>query len=357
MKYRHTEIMANSDLGPAGTHLVDLNVTDPISRITLRFAPLGGSFIPAAHPATSIVRLELIDGSDVLYGLTGQVGQALNIFDKSNPTFTSIPYMTGQPCNIALNIDFGRYLWDKELAFDPKKFKNPQIRLTHNEALWQALCTIHTFQIYAHMFDEKEISPMGFLSAKEIKAYVPVATGFEYTDLPTDYSMRKLIVQPYRLAGGPRGIVDHYRLNEDNDKRVVFDGDLFDLRSWLDSDCGRVDDNIIMNCPLAGRAGYATAHHLDSVGGFNLTASNALAVVTAGNQLTVTPATAAANVMIRASGVNPHACVPFPFGDQMDINDWYDVQQKGTVELRLRGGPAAVATDTVRIAVQQMRPY
>lgn len=357
MKYRHSEIMASQDLGPSGTHIIDLDVVDPISRITLRHEPVGGSLIPAEHPVQNIVKLELIDGSDVLHGLSGQQGHALNIFDRSNPPIQQIQYVTGGTPIVVINMDFGRYLWDEVLAFDPKQFTNPQLKLTWNEAAWNAACTAHSFMVYGHLFDEKGISPTGFLSAKEIKAYAPVAGGYEYTDLPTDYPIRKLMVQPYRLAGGPRAIVDMYKLSEENDKRIVFDGDLNHLRSFLDMEMGICEDSILINAPLVGRAAYATASHLDSVGGYNSTATNAWSCAVAGNQVVVTPATAAANIIVRAKGVNPHGCVGFPFGMQSDLDDWYDVVGKGSVKLRLRGGPAALATDTVKIVTQQLRRY
>lgn len=357
MKYRYAEILASSDLGANGTRLFDIDIADPISRIVLRHEPVANSMIPAEHPVTNIIRLEIIDGSEILYGLTGQVGHALNIFDKSNIPINQILITTGNVSIQVINIDFGRWLWDEELAFDPKKFSNPQIRLTWNEVNFNAACVAHSFMIYGLCFDEKAVSPSGFLSAKEIKAYSPVAGAFDYTDLPTDYTLRKLIVQPYRIAGGPRGLVDEYKLSEDNDKSIIFDGDLNHLRSIFDVEQGICEDYMLINCPLAGRAAYATASHLDNVSCLNNTATNAIMAAPAGNQITITPATAAANVLVTAKGVNPHACVSFPFGKQDQIDDWYDVQTKGNVKLRLRGGPAALAADTIRIATQQYRPY
>lgn len=357
MKYRHAQILAPRDLGPSGSEPIKLTMSDPISRITLRHEPVAGSMIPAEHPVMNIVSLDLVDGSDVLYSLSGQEGHALNIFDKTNPPIQQIQYNTGGTSIVVINIDFGRYLWDPELAFDPKKFKNPQLRITWNEANYNALCTAHDFMVYGSLFDEKEITPVGFLMSKEIKAYSPTSGANEYTDLPTDYPIRKLIVQPYRIAGGPRGIVDLYKLSEDNDKRTIFDGDLNQLRSFLDMEMGECEDNITINCPVAGRAAYGTASHNNSVAGYNSTGKHAFTITVAGNQITPAPITAAANIIVRAKGVNPHACVSFPFGNQNDLDDWYDVTKKGSVELRLRGGPAALATDTVKVVTQQLRTY
>lgn len=357
MKYRQTEILAAQDLGPSGTKIIDLNVVDPISRITLRHEPVANSLLPAEHPVTNIVKLELVDGSDVLYNLSGQQGHALNIFDRSNPPIQQILITPGNTSIVVINIDFGRHLWDTDLAFDPKKFTNPQLKLTWNEANYNAACVAHSFMIYAHLFDEKSVAPMGFLSSKEIKSYSPTAGGYEYTDIPTDHMLRKLIIQPYRIAGGPRALVDMYKLSEDNDKRIIFDGDLNHLRSFLDMEMGECEDYLLVNAPLVGRSIYGTSSHLNSVSGYNSTATNAWSCAVAGNRITVTPATAAANLILRAKGVNPHACVSFPFGIQNDLSDWYSVGEKGSVQLRLRGGPAALAGDTIKIVTQQLRRY
>lgn len=357
MKYRTTEIMAASDLGPAGTHIMDLNVVDPISRIVVGHEPVGGNAVPIEHPTANIVRLELLDGSDVLYGLTGKVGQALNIFEAKGNYAQAIQYLTGGTPHIAVNMDFGRYLWDEELAFDPKKFSNPQVRLTWDEDAFDGACTAHRFTMYAHCFDEKAINPVGFLMSKELKAYPPAIGGFEYTDLPTDYPIRKLIVQAYRLAAGPRGLVDLYRLSEDNQKRMIFDGDLNELRHYVELGVGVCREDIRTLTLTTGTNVFCTPTWLQNVGFYNATAANPVAIAVAGNRITATVGTANAVVHYFVMGDDPHGCICFPFGKQDDLGDWYDTPSKGSVVLRLRGGPAAAATDTVRIATQQLRHY
>lgn len=358
MNYRHAEIMASEDLGGAGTKIIDLDVIDPISRITLRHEPVTGDMTPIDTPVINITKLELVDGSDVLYTLSGQEGHALNIFEKSAPPINQIQYNTGGTSIVVINIDFGRYLWDRELAFDPKRFKNPQLKLTWDEDAFDGACGAHSFMIYGHLFDEKSIAPVGFLMNKEIKAYAPTAGAYEYTDLPTDYTMRKLIVQAYRKAGGARGLVVEYKLSEDNDKRIPFDGDLNYLRSFLDVGLGEIEDSIFINAPTAGRVGYATATHLNSIAGYNNTATNAFVISSvAGNQFVIAPVTATANLQLRCKGVNPHGCVCFPFGLQNDLTDWYEVTRLGNLKLRLKGGTSALGTDTIRIITQQLRRY
>lgn len=357
MKYRIAEIMAPSDLGPAGTQIIDLNVIDPLSKITLIHQPVGGNATPIEHPIQNIVRFELIDGSDVLYSLTGQVGQALNIFEKSPDYRQLIQYLAGGTPTVVVEMEFGRFLWDQELAFVPSRFANPQIRLTWDEDAFDGACLVHSSTIYGHIFDEKKIAPRGFLMSKEIKAYSPTAGAFEYTDLPTDYPIRKLIVQPYRIAGGPRGLVDWYRLSEDNLKRVIFDGDLNQLRFYEIMNVGCIVEDLRTLTLTTGTNVYCTPTFGHCLGFRNATAANPVAIAIAGNRITGTAGVANAVVHYCVQGQNPHGCICFPFGDQSDLDDWYDVTKKGSVELRLRGGPAAIPADTIRIATQQLRSY
>ena len=46
----------------------------------------------------------------------------------------------------------------------------------------------------------------------------------------------------------------------------------------------------------------------------------------------------------------------FPFGDQQDLDDWYDVQLKGSVQLRLKGGDHATI-GVAQVVLQQLRRY
>jgi hypothetical protein len=57
-----------------------------------------------------------------------------------------------------------------------------------------------------------------------------------------------------------------------------------------------------------------------------------------------------------ANGYLPRHCVQFPFGDQADLNDWYDVTKKGSVQLRLESGTAG-ASGTGAVILQQLRKY
>jgi len=358
MNYRHAEVMAPQDLGASGTKIIDIDVVDPISRLTVAFYPTGGSDVLIGHPAKCITKIEIVDGSDVLYSLSGMQGQALNIFEAQVPVAQELDMRNGGVPRIRVDLDFGRFLWDPELAFDPTKFVNPQIKLTWNEALYDAGVVSHSFFIYAHCFDQRSVTPVGFLMNKEIKSYQPVAGGFEYTDLPTDYVMRKLIIQAFKKSGGVRSLCQEIKLSEDNDKRIPIDGDIFYLRSFLDPLVNDAVDFIRVNADSAADECYVTPHNILTAVGVLDEADLACRVyLFAGGYVIVESETAAHGMNLHVRGKNPHGCICIPFGKQQDHTDWYDVRQLGNLKLRIKGGPDAVAGDTLRVVTQQYKPY
>ena len=357
MNYRHAEIMANEDLGASGTKIVDINLTDVVSRMTLTFLPVGGSVTPASHPAASISKLELVDGSDVLYSLSGYEGHALNIFEAVTPTPTWLYWAVGGTPRIVINLDFGRFLWDEQLAFDPNRFKNPQLKINWNEVTWDASCSDNGFQVHAHVFDEKAVSPVGFLMNKEIKSYVGVSGGYEYTDLPTDYPLRKLIVQGFRAGYNTRNVVTAIRLSEDNDKRTPIDGDIYDLNSFLQPMVGQCEDIHHVAAGTAAKWIFVTPGDVYEV---QVQPENQTYAVQAagisGNKVQLKAETGNVNVLVHCKGRDPHNSICIPFGKQSELDDWYDVAGIGNLKLRVKGGGGA-ASGTTNIVTQQLRRY
>ena len=129
MDTRLVTLKEHEEYDADATEIISLDVQDPISQILIEYAvdtDAAGSM--TAHPAKSITKVELIDGSEVLESFDGSQCEALDWY---------MTYTNRSPFNMALMgnsvlrvmaINFGRYLWDEKFAFDPKQFKNPQQR-------------------------------------------------------------------------------------------------------------------------------------------------------------------------------------------------------------------------------------
>ena len=141
MNYRLAKLLSPEDLGTAGTKVIDINVSDVISRIDIIFRTKNGDTAFEDHPAGNITKIEMVDGSDVLFSLSGREAQALNFYDRGRPADNHMTGSNGEYMRAIFGLDFGKYLFDPTLAFDPSKFINPQLKITWDEDVANLDCS------------------------------------------------------------------------------------------------------------------------------------------------------------------------------------------------------------------------
>ncbi|GAG61320.1 unnamed protein product, partial [marine sediment metagenome] len=214
-------------------------------------------------------------------------------------------------------------------------------------------------EVWAECFDEKVISPIGFLQTKEHWSAVMGTPGtYKYVDLPTDYPIRQLIVRGACDKEAPWGTVSEVRLDEDNMRSVPFNYEVEDYHRLMHGVWQPVIESFNIYTDASG--GY----------GIYVTPTNYFAIVqvcpwietdawvptdTKGGYVdarTTLPCFA----RVTAHGWLPHHCIQFPMGDQQDLEDWFDVTRKGSVRLRLKSG-ANGATGVGTVILQQLRKY
>lgn len=359
MNYRIARILAEESLLASGTKTIDINVTEPISRIGIRYKYSKGSDGMAAHPAKDISKIELVSGSDVLHSLSGYENQALCIYDRK---VSSMVY--GQHLNYfseegQYGLDFGRYLWDPVLAFDPKKFVNPQLKITYDSDLSDALSTSPVLEVFGYLFDEKAISPVGFLMSKEhYSASCPDTDSYKYIDLPTDYPVRQLLLRAFEDGHEPWDAVKEAKLDEDNMKRIPFDFEIEEYYRMMRSVWQPIEEMLIGADDATGTTFYVTPtdYWCQVVGCSYVSAAHGFAtLVNEGGQVLVTSEVADSfSAIVR--GFMPNHCIQFPFGIQTDLDDWYDVTRIGSLRLRIRGGSSGTSAE-FQVALQQLRRY
>ncbi|GAH45608.1 unnamed protein product [marine sediment metagenome] len=187
MNYRLAKILARKNYTEDAVEPIDINIADPISQMVVVYEVVGkGADDLLAHPAKCITKIELIDGSDVLYSLSGVEAQAVDFYHNKREPANRLDYYLNSECFQIFNINFGRFLYDPLLAFDPRKFTNPQMKITIDLNASETGVESGHLTVLAHTFDEKMITPSGFLMHKEIKSWNLAADAHEYTDLPTD---------------------------------------------------------------------------------------------------------------------------------------------------------------------------
>lgn len=358
MNYRQTEILDAKTLSGAGTEIIPINVKEPISRLTLQWIISKANLSMQSYAHKDIVKIELTDGSDVLHSLDGGQNQALCIYDRKCFTMNHGQYIRNNSQRSLYGIDFGRFLYDPVLAFDPARFNNPMLKVTFDSDVSDEAVTSGTLEVWADVFDEKVIAPLGFLMAKEhFNAGTP-DSGYTYVDLPTDYPYRRLLVQGYHKAFEPWYVINSIRLNEDNGKRIPFDVNsevYYQRRKGIDPPCGE----------------HLAIQATDDPGTYYLTATDYWAQILLmpsvvgtvagvggsgrGGYYSIDPGATSTNQGVH-TGWLPNHCFHFPFGNPDDIEDWYDVTKIGSLRLRLEEG---THHDDQRqaVCIQQLRRY
>lgn len=356
MNYRVASILPSEAADAAATKTIDLNFAKPISRITVQIKALNSGNVVTAHPAKIVSKLEVVDGSDILFSLSGIETQALNYYDKGRMPHTVLNYVNNVRAIATFDIDFGRYLFDPVYALDPKKFTNPQLKISHNLALGGSAPSAMLLSVFGHLFDQKEVSPTGFLMSKEQYSYTLNATAKEQIELATDHPYRKLLMQSLSDTRQPFEQYSVIKLSEDNDHKVVINderaSDLLKLiRQWP-----RYTEQVV-----AYAVGSETEVFPCSVSYEKATSLVGHGLVTDcyindtyGPSISVTSGTAVL-MMMSVNGLVPLNAFCIPFGDQVLSEDWYKVADIGSLRLTITGGTGS--SDTCEIFSQQERPY
>lgn len=362
MNYRLAQILSVTTLTDNRTDSYDINISDPISRITLQLRGTNADSVPDGHPAKAISKLELVDGADVIYSLSGEEAQAVDFYDTGITPLNVVSYVSANIWTCLINMNFGRWLWDTEFALDPKRFKNLQLKVTHkvaDAAGSSTTTTTSTLAIHAYCFDEKRISPRGFLMNKEIYAYtIGAQNSYEYIDLPTDYPIRRMMVQALYVGYETHQVVNAIKISEDNDKRVLMDESVSYYLKLVVPVYGRYEEANVAAITTGTVAFYTAVDYEYSIGiiaTVDADTSQQLTAYPLGGRYYLTGEGAKEAILI-IEGYAPHGCVPVWCGDQDDPADWYDVRRVGSLVARLKAGSLG-GTATARFCVQQYRTY
>ncbi|KKL25176.1 hypothetical protein LCGC14_2407940 [marine sediment metagenome] len=359
MKYRHLELLGLKTISADGTEPLDIDLSDPISRIIIDLRVTNGAGGDAdGHPLEAVTNIELVDGSELLFGLTGMCTQALDIYCSGEfPRGGWFNYLPTTDTEIHVAIDFGRFLFDPLLALDPKQFRNLQLKVTHDISAGGMNPSQCKLAIYAEVFDEKIITPVGFLMSKEIKTWSGTSGSHEYTDLPVDFPYRKLLIQGLKRGSPPNWVLDLIKLSEDQDKKVVLNDHFRDIMFGMGRKNAFIRELLTSTGVASKRTNYCTPS-MDVMGIANQwrndTDGGDVATYNGDGGQYEFYCELAQNTVHHISGWAPHGVLCIPFGDQMDIDDWYDVSNIGSLKLDVKDGQS---TTTSKVFIQQLRSY
>jgi len=370
MKPRDALVLDTYTLTDSETKIIDIKVNKPITALQVYYTAKNGATRCASNWLwENITKIELVDGSNVLYSMNAAEAQALAFYAAGIEARDYLEETGGQRQACDIWMPFGRYLYDKIYAFDPTKFSNPQLKLTHNiENIASLSATAYEtgevkVRVLAKVMEEAP-APTAFLMSKQQYNYGTGSAGkTEYIDLPTDFPYRLLMFRCYiENKNGPE-IVTALKLNIDSEAYIPFDLTGTDLAQM----------GVLLR-GLAREAIRAHVIHNDTVDlmvmdsrryGFNISGTVddvIMNAVSAANRATIVAwdVSDAANVSTRqqanitARGIAKHGALVYPFG-LIDVpEDWLDVTKFGSVRLEAttEGWSAAAS-----VVTQQPRPY
>jgi hypothetical protein len=358
MKYRQQQLLAAESIATAGTKVLDIKIPDMISRLTAKISLLNANWVPTGHPACSMINMSLVDGSNVLHSARGKFTRAMAHYGARTVPFAYANYTDRGIANVVFPIYFGRKLWDRELALDPKRFTNLQLKMQHNVALGGCLPVAGNLEVWADLFDEEPPSPIGYLSAQSIWAKTFVASTNDYPNLPMDAPIRFVYVAAASDVEEPDINIASVLITEKAGKSIIYNTDILThlqnvealwqaYEEWME---GRATVNVAVTFFQSPQKDviYALSTSQDADGYQNQTWS--------GGGIRVVNTSATQTLMARVSGRCPAGVIPFPMGDPDVIDSWWKVSKETTPEIRITTGAGSVLAQ-YELLVQQMRSY
>lgn len=358
MLYRLANILSTEALSTSGTKVIDLTLKDVISRLNIDVYGVNNGTTPTAHPANIVSKIELVDGSDVLCSISGYEALALFYYQTGRTPFVINNYQDNEWCRCMFSINFGRWLYDPMIGFNPAKHKNPQLKITYTLANGGSTPDAGGLKVTADVFDEKVVAPIGFLTAKEVVSYTMAASANEYIDMPTDHIYRSMLILGKGANNTTEMQYSNIKLSEDNDKRVPID----EGRATLAKLYGAMHPPISEHFVKAGAAGAVRTFCMTSYeGAISATPRETLV----GDFVATQPASGATNITSAAgatihgiiTGFMPCGALQIPFGDPTDPADWYDVTKIGNLRNTITAGSGASSNNTCQIVTEQLRKY
>lgn len=359
MNYREVELLAKESIATAATRTIDLGTDQKVSRLDFIWKKTNTNRTPIGHPALIVPQISVVDGSDVLFDMSGGAAQALAFFNENRQPASMINYELGQWSMQIASIYFGRYLWDPNWSLDPARFNNIQIKVRHNLALGASTGTVADLSIYAHVFNDKAVTPKGFVQSREIYSYLPVANTWHYIDMPQDYPIRGLMFGAEECEEGPDYNLAEIKVSENGGKNIIVNSE---VERYLLVQSGNLEpwsEKILLKTAAAATdlTAYQTCHWERRFVGNNEGAGVGVGVTSnAGCKLVLQTAGAAYIVEGISHGYAPFGQIWIPFA-AADEEDGWNTVGKGNSRLDLKDYSAPDTDEYVRVYCQQFRPY
>lgn len=363
--FREIYLKQDEIVPDSGTVKVDLRLDVPIQRLRVIYkqTPNGSDYDD--HPIyLDVSKIEVVDGSDVFFSLNGRQCLGLNAYEMGHLPDYYITNKAGVENYQEFVINFARGADDDELGFDPRRYRNPVLQLTHSFATgtgkWTANGTKLT--VIARVIEGGGGGGRGFLQAKEIYNFVLGTSGEVDKELPRDLPYRFLGIQTLLSGNTFQENVTKVKLTCNMDRFVPFDYRSEDFIRLLKEKFGYFEEIITQNKTdgeiiysqlqnvLEAHVRPSTDLNIANVESVDAEQIN-IQVLELSTTPTIAKSTTDQMIYGLARGIEPHGLVVWPFGEKDNIESWFDPTKWDIVQLKLTQAAAANCT----IILQQLR--
>jgi hypothetical protein len=367
MKTRDAVIEYQKTLDDVGTLTKDLDLVDPVSALALEFQGTNGTTSNEDNFISDVItKVEIVDGSEVLYSLNLMQLEALHFYKLGRaPTLFPSEWASGSQRHMCLLL-FGRRLWDPEFAMDFTRFKNPQLKITTNIAAIRAAAAAGAFvsgslqgTIVAKVMEDVP-APGRYLMAKQIANWTSGTSGEKRIELPTDYPYRMLLTRFFLEGSDPDELISDIKLTGDMDKFVMLNRKLKQIDAealaqfgdmWISHNIVRSSGGVVrglMQKEVQFLFTPSTSTRFTEYIPTLQFSGNVTLEIQAGNA----GGTADTRHWGREYGHALHATTPIAFGDMDRPETWFDPTPYNKFESVLTEDNAGVC----ELALEQARP-
>ena len=360
-------IARDETISDSQTKIYDLEGIDPISCIDVIYEATNGSTSNVGHPLhKDVSKIEVVDGSDVLFSLSAPQIAALDFYALGKYPWHDIREGGGAVQKEMFRIPFGRFLGDPRLYLNPANFKNPQLKCTHSLTISSTAgfaTGTGKLTVIAKTFHEAPPPAEGFLMAKDIYDWTTASSGDEKVELPNDYPYRLLLLRAYESGVAWDTDITKVKLSIESDRIVPFELYSDDLETLNEELFGLAEikqrllraDNASPETFLA----YPKVFDVEPLADLHVANVEGITADLATLQLLVlstTPSiakqTTAKDILMAAKGVGPHNVLGIPFGELNDPATWFQAQNYKKIDFIVTQGGAGA---TASVILQQFR--
>ena len=356
--YRSSLLISGEPANTPATKIIELGSSEIISRIGILYSATNNTDTPIGHPSKMITKVEIVSGGSVLCSLSGAQLDTIDLLEHGEHDTRFYNFTDNNACEFQGCIYFGRYLYDPEYAFDPKKFKNVQLKITHNRTLGGSHPDAAALTVFADVFDEKAVTPKGFILNQQMISYTLVANTQETIDCFTDRPIRKFFIGSLSPHKTPADQISKVKLYEDGGRKIIIDNEkLSDLIRKLPNN-KFYTETVRTAIPDQGATNYCTPSY-DTTTMFTpiLGADSGYTGYEAKGGTFSASGTVATTGDLLITGKGPNGYVVFPFGDIGTGEDFYDVSRLSSLTFVITAGSTCEPNSTCEIIVQQIYYY